>query len=101
MMGEHTLAMEPADHGNQIWTRQLLLCQRTQLKTGYLRRAQKRAKLMRQIRQHVINVQRQPTVATDKGDIQHEVINTPHQQLTQLPVSPNYLTPWGKCFHNA
>jgi hypothetical protein len=87
-IGEQTSALEPTDHGNQVWTCQLLLCQLTHLKMGYYRRTQKRAKLLRQMRQHVIKVQRQPTAATlEKGDIQHEVINTPHQRLTQVPVS--------------
>jgi hypothetical protein len=86
-IGEHTSAQGSTDHDNQIWTRQLLLCQLTYLKMGYYRRTQKRAKLMRQIRQHVIKVQRQPTATTlEQGTVQREVTHTPHQPLTQVPV---------------
>ncbi len=43
---------------------------------------------MRQIRQHVIKVQRQLTATTfAKGDIQPEVTYTPYQRLTQVPVT--------------
>jgi hypothetical protein len=41
---------------------------------------------MKQIRQHVINEQRQSTTTTS-GEILHEVINTQHQEFTQLQVS--------------
>ena len=83
-----------------MWTRHLLLCQRAYLKMGYLRKTQKRAKLLRQIRQHMINEQRQSAI-NPYGDILHEVVNTQLQKFTQLPVSnqeeklPNIL---GKVF---
>jgi hypothetical protein len=85
---EQTSAQEPIDQGNQTWTCQLLLCQMTQLKMGYYRRTQKRAKLMRQIRQHG---QRQPTATTlAKDDTQHDVTYSPYQRLNMM--SPTHHT---------
>jgi hypothetical protein len=99
-IAKQTSAQGPTDHGNQTWTRQLLLCQLTQPKMGYNRRTQKRAKLMRQIRQHV---QRQPTAtALAKGDIQYEVTYTPHQRLNQVPVitqGKDYPATMGQVLH--